>query len=364
MNVPHTPSGKIRAAGIGVKFDGKPGPLNAITDVPGVKVGYATVIEGEGRLTVGQGPARTGVTAILPRPVPNICEPVFSGFHSLNGNGELTGTHYIEETGKFSLPITITNTHSCGLTRDATIRWAVAEHPDFFAEEFALPVAAETYDGFLNDINGFHVTNDHVFEAINSATGGAIDEGSVGGGTGMKCFGFKAGSGTASRIVDHAGQGYILGAFVQANFGARADLTVRGKRLNIVEPAMVTNTPDPTLSSIIVVIATDAPFLPHQLKRLARRATFGIGRVGGHAHHGSGDLFLAFSTANTDLVGGGLKTARFIPDEAIDPFFHATAQAVEEAILNSMVANEAMTGRDGNHVPALPHEVLRDLVAG
>lgn len=353
-----TPTGRMRARGLGLQFDGVAGALNAITDVPGVSVGYTTLISGDGPVVVGKGPIRTGVTAILPRPLADICDPVFAGFHSLNGNGELSGTHYIEETGKFSLPITITNTHSCGVTRDATIRWAVAQYPNFFSDEFGLPVAAETYDGFLNDINGFHVTSEHVFSAINGASAGAIDEGSVGGGTGMKCFGFKAGSGTSSRVLS---DGFHLGVFVQANFGAREDLTVRGHRLNLAEPAMQTNTPELTLSSIIVIIATDAPFLPHQLKRLARRATFGIGRVGGHAHHGSGDLFLAFSTANSQLVGDGIKSARFIPDEAMDPYFHATAQAVEEAILNAMVAADGMTGRDGNFVPALPHDVLRNL---
>ena len=354
----HTPNGKPRARALGLHFDGTPGPLNAITDIAGVSVGYTTLIAGDGALSQGNGPIRTGVTAILPRPVADLCDPVFAGFHSLNGNGELSGTHYIEETGKFSLPITITNTNSCGVTRDATIRWAVAQYGSAFDDDFSLPVAAETYDGFLNDINGFHVTNTHVFDAINTASCGAIEEGSVGGGTGMKCFGFKAGSGTASRVL---ADGFRLGVFVQANFGAREDLTVRGHRLGLTEPALRDNTPELSLSSIIVIIATDAPFLPHQLKRLARRATFGIGRVGGHAHHGSGDLFLAFSTANTQLTGAGIKTVRFVPDEAMDPYFHATAQAVEEAILNAMVVAEGMTGRDGNHVPALPHEALRRL---
>jgi D-aminopeptidase len=350
----HTPSGKPRARAL-IDLDGIPGPLNAITDVPGVSVGYTTLISGEGPLRRGIGPVRTGVTAILPRPVAQLCNPVFAGFHSLNGNGEMSGTHYIEETGKFALPITLTNTHSCGVARDATIRWAVNQFPGGFDDAFGLPVAAETYDGFLNDINGFHVTDAHVLAAIDAATSGGVEEGSVGGGTGMKCFGFKAGSGTASRQM---ADGFTLGAFVQANFGSRADLTLRGRRLDLVEPAMGCATPDPAGSSIIAVVATDAPFLPHQLKRLARRATFGVGRVGGHAYHGSGDLFLAFSTANTDLCGAGIKTARFIPDEAMDPWFHAVAEAVEEAILNALIANAGMTGRDGNYVPALPHAAL------
>ncbi len=365
---PHyTPSGKLRAAGLGLRFEGRAGPLNAITDVPGVGVGYATIIEGEGPLKIGKGPIRTGVTAILPRPVEEVQVPVFAGFHSLNGNGELTGVHYIAEAGKFALPITITNTHSCGLTRDATIRWAIRHFAGRFDEDFALPVAAETYDGFLNDINGFHVTEDHVFAAIESATTGAIEEGSVGGGTGMKCFGFKAGSGTASRRVTYGGQDYTLGAFVQANFGARGDLTVLGHRIGgaFEDLPMRRVTPDPDLSSIIAVIATDAPFLPHQLKRLAQRAGMGVGRMGGFGRHGSGDIFLAFSTANRAIMGGvaeGLLSAAYVPDEDIDGFFEAAVQSVEEAILNSMIANADTEGRDGNFVPAIPHDRLRNLL--
>jgi L-aminopeptidase/D-esterase-like protein len=257
------------------------------------------------------------------------------------------------------MPITITNTHSCGVARDATIQWAAQAFPEYFDDMFSLPVAAETYDGFLNDINGFHVNSQHVFDAINLATSGPIEEGSVGGGTGMKCFGFKAGSGTASRLVGYGALTYPVGVFVQGNFGSRSDLTLQGRRAapDVALPAMITNTPALDLSSIIVIIATEAPFLPHQLKRLARRATFGVGRLGGFGRHGSGDLFLAFSTAGHDLCGGAdpkLKTAHFIPDEDIDPFFEAVVQATEEAILNSMIANTGMTGRDGNFVPALP----------
>ncbi len=354
-----TPTGKPRAAGVGLQFEGTPGPWNAITDVEGVSVGYTTLIQGEGPLRVGHGPVRTGVTAILPRPVHRIWDPVFAGLFSFNGNGELTGSHYIEETGKLSMPITLTNTHSCGLARDATIRWAVATLPGQLDDTFSLPVAAETYDGFLNDINGFHVTDAHVFDAINGAVRGPIDEGSVGGGTGMKCFGFKAGSGTSSRVVGYAGADYHVGVFVQANFGARNDLTVQGRRLRDASnlPQMIARAPAPDLSSIIVVIATDAPLLPHQLKRLARRATIGVARTGGIGRHGSGDIFLAFSTSGEQLTGSltpGLATAEFIPDEHIDPFFEAVIQATEEAILNSMIANENMTGRDGNFVPTLP----------
>lgn len=364
MTSARTPSGKLRAAGLGLRFEGRPGPFNAITDVAGVSVGYSTIIEGSGPLRVGRGPVRTGVTAILPRPVDEVHLPVFAGFHSLNGNGEMSGVHFIAEAGNFALPITITNTHSCGQTRDATIRWFARRFADRLNDDFALPVAAETYDGFLNDINGFHVNDEHVNAAIDSAAPGAVEEGSVGGGTGMKCFGFKAGSGTASRIVGYAGHDFALGVFVQANFGARDDLTVLGRRLGSAfdDVRVKYATPDPDLSSIIAVIATDAPFLPHQLRRLAQRATLGIGRLGGFGRHGSGDLFLAFSTANRGVMSGGreaLLSAAFVPDDHIDPFFEAVVQVVEEAVLNSMIANSDMEGRDGNFVPAIPHDRLR-----
>ncbi|MBC7283600.1 MAG: P1 family peptidase [Hoeflea sp.] len=356
-----TPSGKLRARGLELPFEGICGPHNAITDVAGVSVGYSTLIAGDGPLVAGKGPVRTGVTAILPRPVETIHEPLFAGFFSLNGNGELSGTHYIEEAGKFSLPITITNTHSCGIARDATIRWAVDALGDRYHDDFSLPVAAETYDGFLNDINGFHVEARHVIAAIDAAHGGPVEEGSIGGGTGMKCFGFKAGSGTASRLVRFDGEDFTVGVFVQANFGTRRHLTVLGKTIGADPdlPQVQSTAPDRELSSIIAIIATDAPFLPHQLKRLARRATFGIGRTGGMANHGSGDLFLAFTTASSGIGGGGIRNVRFVPDEDIDPFFEAVVQATEEAILNSLIANEAMTGRDGNLVPALPHEAVK-----
>jgi L-aminopeptidase/D-esterase-like protein len=331
-----------------------------------VSVGYATLIEGSGKPTPGKGPVRTGVTAILPRPVKQLCAPVFAGLFSLNGNGELTGSHYIEEVGRFGLPITLTNTNSCGLARDATLRWAVKRFPDYFSDGFALPVAAETYDGFSNDINGFHVTADHVEMAIDTATSGPIREGSIGGGTGMKCFGFKAGSGTASRIVEFGNETYTLGTFVQANFGSRTDLKILGHPVGrtLRDPGMVQNAPDPDLGSIIVVIATDAPLLPHQLKRLARRATLGIGNTGGFARHGSGDIFLAFSTANTvsdRCEPEQLHDMRMVPDEHLDRFFEAVVQATEEAILNSMIANQGMTGRDNNFVPALPRPEIEKL---
>ena len=289
-----------------------------------------------------------------------------AGLFSLNGNGELTGSHFIEEVGKFSLPITITNTHSCGVARDATIQWAAKRFPDHLSDGFALPVAAETYDGFLNDINGFHVTQEHVGQAINSAVSGSIEEGSVGGGTGMKCFGFKAGSGTASRIVGFDEMDYTVGTFVQANFGSRKDLRILGHSIGqrLTDPKVVQNSPDPDLSSIIVVIATDAPLLPHQLKRLARRATLGVGNTGGFARHGSGDIFIAFSTANgvsNSYAPKRLLNLTMIPDEHLDPFFEAVVQSTEEAILNSLIANSDMVGRDENFVPSIPHLEIRKL---
>ena len=365
-NTATTPSGKRRAASLGLQFPGATGRLNSITDVQGVSVGYTTIVEGDGKLVVGKGPVRTGVTAILPRPLEQLCAPVMAGLFSLNGNGELTGSHFIEEVGKFSLPITITNTHSCGVARDATIQWAAKRFPDHLSDGFALPVAAETYDGFLNDINGFHVTQEHVGQAINSAVSGSIEEGSVGGGTGMKCFGFKAGSGTASRVVDFDETNYTVGTFVQANFGSRKDLRILGHSIGqrLTNPEVVQNSPDPDLSSIIVVIATNAPLLPHQLKRLARRATLGVGNTGGFARHGSGDIFIAFSTANNvsnSYAPEHLLNLTMIPDEHLDPFFEAVVQSTEEAILNSLIANSDMAGRDGNFVPSIPHSEIQKL---
>lgn len=354
-----TPGGKPRARHFAIPFDGKPGPFNAITDVPGVAVGYSTLISGDGPLVVGQGPVRTGVTAILPRPRADLSNPCFAGIVSFNGNGEMSGSHLIEEVGCFNFPITITNTHSCGMTRDATLKWMYRTQPQALDSAWGLPVAAETYDGFLSDINGHHVTDEHVFAALDSATTGAIEEGSVGGGTGMITFSFKAGSGTASRQVEWQGRTFTVGVFVQSNFGARANLTVRGVRAGneLTEPALRDNTPPVEKSSIIGIAATDAPLLPHQMKRVARRMPLGIGQAGGLGYNSSGDIFLAFSTANAEAAKaeqGRLAEASYIPDGDINIFFHAVVQATEEAILNSLVANEDMTGRDGNFVPALP----------
>lgn len=363
-----TPSGKRRARAFSLPFEGTPGPLNAMTDVAGVQVGYTTLIDGEGLLRRGHGPVRTGVTAILPRPLEQMQVPVFAGLHNYNGNGELTGSHFIDDMGYFGAPITITNTHSCGLTRDASIAWMVERFPDFLADGFSLPVAAETYDGFLNDINGFHVQEQHVFAALDSASAGAIEEGSVGGGTGMKAFEFKAGSGTSSRQVNTGSGEYTVGVFVQANFGRREQLTILGQRvgLHLREPAMWRNTPDTAGGSIIVVIATDAPLLSLQLRRMAKRATLGLARTGCVGQHGSGDIFLAFSTANAQAFAADktrLNHLESLPDTAIDPLFEAVVQATEEAILNALVANADMMGRDGNFVPALPHQVLEKISA-
>lgn len=363
-----TPSGRPRARAFPLSFDGETGACNSITDVPGVAVGYHTLIRGSGPLKVGEGPVRTGVTAILPRPREELFIPAFAGFYSMNGNGDMTGTHIIEETGELSLPITLTNTNACGTARDGTLSWANRAFPGRLDDVWALPVAAETYDGFLNDINGGHIGAEQVAAAINSSAAGPCDEGSVGGGTGMVCFEFKSGSGTSSRRVDLGGTAYTVGAFVQANFGKRRNLIIRGRRLGaeLAEPRLRENQPTREKSSIIGVIATDAPLLPHQLKRLARRAPLGAAWTGGVAYHSSGDIFLAFSTANADVLatgGNALRRAGFVPDAALDPFFDAVVNGIEEAILNSLFANQDMEGRDGNFAPALPHDAVQNLLA-
>jgi L-aminopeptidase/D-esterase-like protein len=357
-----TPGGKKRARALGIPFDGEPGPLNAITDVAGVEVGYRTIIRGEGPLRVGHGPVRTGVTAILPRGRARAGLGVFAQMFSLNGNGELTGAHWAAETGRCDGPITLTNTHSVGVAHDAAIRWLIARGG---LDEFALPVAGETYDGWLNDINGFHVAETDVLGALDSAAGGPIEEGSVGGGTGMICYQFKGGSGTASRRVEAAGGAYALGAFVQANFGLREQLTIAGRRVGAVLRDWPSDGREGAeTGSIIVILATDAPLLPHQLGRLARRIPLGLGRTGAVSGHGSGDIFLAFSTANAEALAASdaLAVARFLPDPALNPLFRATIEAVEEAILNALVANETMTGANDRIVHALPHAEVRRLL--
>jgi L-aminopeptidase/D-esterase-like protein len=350
-----TPSGRPRARVLGVPFAGAPGANNAITDVPGLEVGYTTLIAGDGPMTPGQGPVRTGVTAILPRGKAGVSTPCWAGYSSLNGNGEMTGSHWLEETGLCELAITITNTASCGLTRDATIDWAARNASGLAGQDWGLPVAAETYDGYLNDINGHHVTREHVFQAIETAHGGALDEGAVGGGAGMICYGFKGGSGTASRTLGD----YTLGAFVQANFGRPHELTIAGLQVGpMLEGGLDFDQVGgaPGQGSIIVVIATDAPLLPHQLKRLARRATLGLARTGTVGHHSSGDIFLALSTANAPALASRdpLRSAEFLAEDKIDPLFEATVQATEEAILNALAAGEDMVGRDGHSVRGLP----------
>ena len=361
------PQQQVRARALGVPFDGTPGALNAITDVPGVTVGYSTIISGEGKLEVGKGPVRTGVTAILPRGEKSFDDPVYAGVFSLNGNGEMTGSAWIEEGGFLEGPVMITNTHSVGVVRDAVIQWRVSKGgPDPTGFSWSLPVVAETWDGYLNDINGFHVKPEHAIEALETAKGGAIAEGSVGGGTGMVAFEFKGGTGTASRVVNAKGgdgaapQKYTVGVLVQSNFGVRPQLTVAGVPVGKEIPDGAIRKKE--TGSIIIAIATDAPLLPHQLKRLARRGSHGLARTGGVSGNGSGDLFIAFSTANPGVATPDQPThsVRTIPNDRLDPIFAATVQAVEEAIINSMVANQSMTGIEGRRVIALPPDRLRE----
>ena len=357
-----------RARDLGIPFDGTPGKFNAITDVPGVEVGYTTLISGEGKLERGKGPVRTGVTAILPRGLSEMNDSVFAGYFSLNGNGEMTGTTWVEESGFLEGPIVLTNTHSVGVARDAVIAWRLAHGgPDAEGFAWSLPVVAETWDGWLNDVDGFHVKPEHVARAIETAHGGAIEEGSVGGGTGMICYEFKGGIGTASRIVAAvADRGpsetkqYTIGVLVQANCGRRPQLTIRGIEIGKKIPGAVYQK---ETGSIIIVIATDAPLLPHQLKRLARRASLGLARTGSVSGNGSGDLFIAFSTANPHAADSSppTRTIETMPNDLMDPLFTATVEATEEAIINALVDNHDMTGRDDHKVPGLPHDRLREI---
>jgi L-aminopeptidase/D-esterase-like protein len=360
----HTPSGKLRARGAGVPFLGQPGEANAITDVSGVEVGYCTIIRGDGPLVVGQGPVRTGITAIFPfgRARPNAA--AFAGWFSMSGNGEMSGMAFVEERGRFDGPITITNTHSCGLARDVTARWLFSQMKagDKADQPFWLPVSAETCDVNLNDINGHHVKEEHVIAAFDDARPGPIEEGSVGGGTGMRCYEFKGGSGTASRVVDYGDERFHVGAFVQSNFGKRRMLTIAGVPVGLELPLESEETEEN--GSIIGIVATDAPMLPHQLSRLARRAAFGIARSGGIASNESGDLFLAFSTANSMAVAqhAGFPQARYVGEAAMSRFYEATIEAVDEAIMNSLFANETMVGRDGYVCPGLPIPEVREIL--
>lgn len=349
-----------RARDLDVAFTGTPGQHNAITDVAGVTVGYTTLVRGTGRLVVGEGPVRTGVTAILPRGLASH-EPVFAAWCPLNGNGELTGTTWIRESGFLEGPVMLTNTHSVGTVSAAVVAWQARTGRLF--QPYSYPVVGETYDGRLNDINGFHVTAADALAAIEGATGGAIAEGNVGGGTGMICFGLKGGTGTASRRVEIAGGEYTVGALVQANFGTREQLVIAGVPVG----RMLADVPLPgpaagEQGSIIVIVATDAPLLPHQLERVARRAGLGIGRTGGIGGNGSGDLMLAFSTANTGAAAAALARVDMLGNSRLDPIFTATIEATEEAIVNAMVAAETMTGVDDLVVHALPHARLRELM--
>ena len=359
---------KPRARDLGVPFEGTPGPLDAITDVKGVEAGHTTLISGAGKLVVGKGPVRTGVTAILPRGK-SPTSHVFAGWFSLNGNGEMTGTTWVEESGFLEGPVMITNTHSVGVVRDAVIKWRVnSTSPDEDPHWWSLPVVAETYDGYLNDVNGFHVTPQDVIHALDVARSGPVPEGNVGGGTGMICYEFKGGIGTASRLLPAAQGGYTVGVLVQCNCGTREQLRIAGvpvgqeitsdKVWSKLEPR-----PDQERGSIIIVVATDAPLLPNQLKRLARRAALGLARTGSTSGNGSGDIFIAFSTANPGAAKPrGLAQLEMVANDDMNPIFSATVQATEESVVNAMIAAETMTGADGHTAIALPHDRLREVL--
>jgi L-aminopeptidase/D-esterase-like protein len=351
-----------RARDLGVPFDGQPGKFNGITDVTGVEVGHVTLISGEGKLVVRQGPVRTGVTAILPRGKQSLTA-CFASWFSLNGNGEMTGTAWIDESGMLEGPVMITNTHSVGVVRDAVAAWLVERDPRV---SWALPVVAETYDGVLNDINGFHVRREHAFQALANAAGGLVAEGNVGGGTGMRVHDFKGGIGTSSRELAEADGGYAVGVLVQANYGKREQLRVAGvpvgREITDLMPEGETMTP-PGAGSIIIVVATDAPLLPFQLRRVVKRAALGLARNGSIAEHTSGDIFVAFSTANAGIAKfTGVCDIQMLPNERITPLLAATVQATEEAIVNALVAAETMTGINGNTIFALPHDRLREVL--
>jgi L-aminopeptidase/D-esterase-like protein len=356
----------VRARDLGVPFDGTPGPLNAISDVPGIAVGHSTVIHDLPPRNGTPAAVRTGVTAILPRGPDSANVPAFAGWFSLNGNGEMTGTAWVEEGGFLEGPVLITNTHSVGTVRDAAIKWLLGKNASLSGADawWGLPVAAETWDGWLNDINGFHVTDQHVFGALDAATGGPVPEGRVGGGTGMICYEFKGGIGTSSRIVRLGDRSYTVGALLQANFGRRSQLTIAGAPVGREIPDLPaygdSARPASEQGSVIVVVGTDAPLLPHQLKRLARRVSLGLARTGAVSGNGSGDLFLAFSTANSGAWRPGAATqVDMLGNDQLDPVFAAVVQATEEAVVNSLVAGRDMTGHQGRRVMALPHDRLR-----
>lgn len=349
---------KPRARDLDIPFDGTPGTHNAITDVAGVEVGLVTLISGDGKLIIGKGPVRTGVTAVLPRGK-NSSDQVFGAWFTLNGNGEMTGTTWIEESGFLEGPVMITNTHSVGTVRDAVIAWQMKKQGKTF-QPWSLPVVAETWDGFLNDINGFHVKPEHVFQALDEAKSGAVAEGNTGGGTGMVAHQFKGGTGTASRKLDASAGNYTVGVLVQANYGGRSGLTIAGVPVGRELTDLMPKEIPADTGSIIVCIGTDAPLLPHQLKRVAKRAALGIAKNGGIGGNSSGDIFIAFSTANPSAArDADAVNLQMLPNDRINPIFAATVQATEEAIINAMIAAETMTGINGNTVYAIPHEGLR-----
>ena len=352
---------KPRARDLGVPFDGAPGPNNAITDVKGVEVGHATLISGSGKLLVGAGPVRTGVTAIHPRGKTSN-DAVFAAWFTLNGNGEMTGTTWVEDSGFLNSPVMITNTHSVGIVRDAVIAWKVKHGgPDMEGYFWSLPVVAETWDGWLNDINGFHVHAEDAFHALDTAHTGPVEEGNVGGGTGMVCNEFKGGIGTSSRVLSVKEGGYTVGVLVQCNYGRRDQLRIAGVPVGKEIPEKPAYGSD--TGSIIVIVATDAPLIPTQLKRVAKKVSLGLGRDGSYSGDGSGDIFLAFSTANPGAVGSkGLHQLTMLPNDSLDPIFLATVQATEEAVINAMVTAETMKGIDDHEVIALPHERLREVL--
>ncbi|WP_115461321.1 DmpA family aminopeptidase [Winogradskyella aurantiaca] len=361
-------SQKPRARDLGVPFVGETGEFNAITDVKGIEVGYSTIISGKGENALNKGPIRTGVTAIFPRGKANKFSPVYANWYSLNGNGEMTGTTWVTESGFLETPIMITNTNSVGEVRQAVLKWFV--DTDWYSGEnwwYTYPVVAETYDGFLNDIYGFHVKERHVLEAIENSSSGKIAEGNVGGGTGMMCLGFKGGTGTSSRVFKIKDSTYTVGAIVQSNFGAKRNLSIAGvpvgielkDTLNYEYKAPPKSRRQEGDGSIIVIVATDVPLLPHQLKRIAQRIPLGVGIVGGRGSNGSGDIFLAFSTANEKAFNRDeMTTVEAMSNDLLTPVFEATVQAVEEAIINAMVAAETMEGINGNKAYAIPHQLL------
>ncbi|HEV7421731.1 MAG TPA: P1 family peptidase [Mycobacterium sp.] len=380
----HTADGRPRVRGLGISLPGEPGPLNAITDVAGIEVGAVTLIDGHGPLQVGRGPVRTGVTAILPRGRDGVGRACAAGWYSLNGNGEMTGTTWIEEAGAFNLPIVLSNTHAIGACHTGVVSWVNRVHPRL-ARQWLLPVCAETWDGYLNDINGGHLRPEHVEAALDAALPGRVPEGSVGGGTGMNCYEYKGGNGTASRMVRYGSHTFTVAAFVQANFGSRSELTVAGRHIGALladdNPldddwfaADLGLRPPPGAGSVIAIVATDAPLLPGQCKALARRVPLGLARTGTAGSHFSGDIFLAFSTADAAGLESGFPlgppgddefgTMTFIPWGRMDAFYTGVVQAVEEAVLNALVVNDDMIGRDGHRSPRLPIDRLTALLTG